>query len=211
MLRTIQGIGRALWALAFVISGASANVPDTGRSTVPRCLNVCPAGDQGFTVTVRDANDLPLGGVTVELFPGGCPGEVALLCADCSELSGYDPVRRSFVRVTNPSGQATFRLCGTVYCPAGGTNWVEVAGDGVVLGFATFLATDQDHDLDVDAADVALVSSALGSVNHPADQDCDHVVTAADVAAVNAHLGHQCSGPVPALPRSWGRLKAAYR
>jgi hypothetical protein len=197
--------------LTLLVSSAFGNVPDTGRSTVPRCLNVCPAGDLGFTVTVRDANDTPLGGVTVELYPGGCPAEVALLCADCSELSGYDSVRKSFVRVTNAGGQASFHLCGTVECPAGGTNWVEVAADGVVIGFATFLATDVDHDLDVDAADVAGITAALGGVNHPADQDCDHVITAADVAAVNAHVGHQCSGPVPVLPRSWGLLKAAYR
>jgi len=211
MLRFLCAFGVSAGALALGVTLAFGNTPDTGRSTVPRCLNVCPAGDLGFTVTVRDAFDTPVPGATVELHAGGCLDAVVQLCADCSELAGYDPAHRSFTRVTNAAGQATFHLCGTVHCPAGGTNWVEVAADGVVLGLATFAVTDLDHDLDVDAADVALVTAALGSTNHPADQDCDRVLTAADVAAVSAHSGHQCSGPVPVVPRSWGLLKAGYR
>jgi len=188
-----------------------AGIPDPRFCSVPSCLNMCPAGDLGFTVTIRDISNAPVSGSSVVLSPVGCPGQVVLLCADCSELSGYDPVNNTFTRVTNASGQATFHLCGTVYCPAGGTNWLQVSSCGIVLANATFLTTDTDHDLDVDAADVALVTAALGGVNHPADQDCDHVITAADVAAVSAHAGHHCSGVTPTLPRSWGMLKAGYR
>jgi hypothetical protein len=222
MIRSIRSA--FLGTLALLVTGAAlagpaiagspvgcSGVPDPRFSTVPSCLNTCPAGDLGFTVTIRDVSNAPLCGTTVVLSPVGCPGQVTLLCADCPELSGYDSVNKTFTRVTDANGQATFRLCGTVYCPGGGLNWVQVSASGVVLANATFLTTDPDHDLDVDAADVALVTAALGAVNHPADQDCNHVITAADVAAVSAHAGHHCSGAVPTLPRSWGMLKAGYR
>jgi hypothetical protein len=213
---------RALPLLALGLFATSARaqisgVPDPRNSTIPGCIGVCPAGDLGFTVTVRDVTNAPVSGSTVVLqvgsgFGQGCASPVIHVCADCVEASGYDPVAKSFARVSDVNGVASFHLCASLMCPAGGTRWAALVANGVVLGNVAVFNTDLDADGDVDAADVALETAATSSPYSSAnDEDCNGVVNATDIALVNAHLGHVCAERTPTLPSSWGTVKATYR
>jgi len=210
----IRTAALSISALALTVTAAFAlpvGVPDPRFSTLDACLRSCPAGDLPFTVTIRDVSNTSLPGVNVTLHLEGCSTAPALLCADCAELSGYDPVAKTFTRSTNGNGVATFHLCGTIFCPSAGPRWIMVESNGVVVGNVSSEGPDVDHDLDVDAADLALVTAALGNPSPALDQDCFGVVTQADIDVVQAHLGHHCAGPVPAVERSWGRIRATYR
>ena len=82
--------------------------------------------------------------------------------------------------------------------------------DGVILATpTTFLSPDQDGNLVVDGADMALVEAKLGTHDPTADFDFDGTVTEADRGIAQAHYGHLASGngPVPVLAGTWGRLK----
>jgi hypothetical protein len=207
MLRRVAGLAMPLLSLALFATAALAGVPDPRFSIVPNCFGICPAGDESFSIVVRDVNNGGVAGSTVVLDLGACPGAIVALCGDCAEPSGYNPITRQILRVTDSNGVAAFHLCGSIYCPSGAARWVQVSASGVVLQYSTFVTPDLDGDGDVDAQDVALATAAAGTATAQADEDCSGAVDAADVGVVNAHLGHHCSGVVPA----WGTVKAVYR
>jgi hypothetical protein len=200
-----------LVASLFAPATSSAAVPAPPLCTVPPCLTVCPAGDRPFSVVVRDIVGLPIPGSTVQLFLANCPDAVVALCADCAQAPGYDAGTRTFTRISDASGTATFQICGSVYCPTASSDWVQVRADGVLLRTCRFVTTDPDGDLDVDASDVALVVGAAGGPPAHYDQNCDAIVNATDADIVRTHLGHSCPGVVPAGARTWGRIKSTYR
>jgi hypothetical protein len=189
---------------------AIVGVPDPRFSTVPPCVGACPAGDLSFSVTVRDVNNAPLIGVTVALDLSTCPNVVVHACTDCAEP--YNAATKQFLRLTGVDGTATFHPCAAMYCPGGSLQWAEVSANGVVLANVAVHTTDVDADGDVDAQDVALMNGAIGGGTLPqGDEDCNLAINAADLAILNAHLGHKCTGVVPASPSTWGTLKATYR
>jgi hypothetical protein len=81
----------------------------------------------------------------------------------------------------------------------------------VLIGAPWFASLDQDGDLSVTPADVAMAQALVGSNDLRADFDGDYTVTAADVAIVQAHLGATCATPSGAQRPSWGSLKSIYR
>jgi hypothetical protein len=90
-------------------------------------------------------------------------------------------------------------ISGGGVCP-GGT--VRVYAEGVPLAFLGEPASfDQNGDLKVDAADVAIVNSKIGSQDPSADFDGDGTVTAADLAILLRHVGHASPDAAPAAPK----------
>ena len=86
---------------------------------------------------------------------------------------------------------------------------------GVVLATrSTLISPDQNGDLIVDEADVALAAGKLSTSDPTADFDFDGTVTNADLAILEEHLGHQDplhAAPTPTQPLTWGRVKSLYR
>ena len=55
------------------------------------------------------------------------------------------------------------------------------------------------------------MQALVGTSDLRADFNGDGLVTSADAAILQTHLGATCPEATPALPSTWGRLKAAYR
>ena len=108
------------------------------------------------------------------------------------------------------TGYAPFPFAGGGLCPG---DSVKVDAGGVLLRFARVVSLDQNGDLLVDADDIAIVRSKVGTTDPTADFDGDGQVTTVDVALVQEHLGHQApdAGSTAVRPATWGRLKLLYR
>jgi hypothetical protein len=188
-------------AAAAVIMGLApaprADVPDAGQSTVDPCLIVCPLGDVTFTVVVRNAVGLPipLSLVQVNFCAGNASRCDPLTVCQAGGLTGLDG------RVV-----LSFMAGGISATP------VEIHADGLLLASRPIASPDQDGDLVVDAADIAIAQAKLGTADPTMDLDCDQgVVDQADLDAQAAHVGHQCDQKVPARPETWDRVKRLYR
>jgi hypothetical protein len=183
------------FSLLLVASGSLAAVPSPATSVVPHLVG-CPAGDLGFTVLVRDAASNPVTGSTVILSFASCPS-----FTHCSEsFPGYvwNPAARTAAAVTDSAGQATFSIHQGGVCTS-----VSVSADGVPLGTRSFASTDQNSDLQVNPADVALVLEKLGTNDGTADFDGNGLVDTVDVSVVLAHAGHIC-GETPSTGANAG-------
>jgi hypothetical protein len=182
-----------------LLSAPSANaaVPDPLRSQVDPCLVVCPAGDFTFHVVVRDVANVPIAGATVVVNLCNCPS-VHLCSGPCDVLATSDA-----------AGNAFFQIKGGGICPGG---VASVTADGVLLASRTVASPDQDGDLSVTSADIAIISGKLLLPYDPgADLDCDGTVSNADVSIASSHSSHNCQGVVPTEGQSWGKVKAIYR
>lgn len=200
----------ALALLILSTSGvpAASGVPSPANSSVPACLVACPAGDVAFHVVVRDIASIPIAGSTVEVDLSECPG--LAFCPTQGPGVTYDPTSHRARMFTNSSGVADLRLKLGGACAAG----ARVYADGVMLSSSLLpvASPDQNADLLVSNADLAIATALLGTSDPRADFDCDGTVTAADLAWLsNQHGGHSCDNVVPARPASWGRLKLHYR
>lgn len=184
-----------LLALVFCSSPAVAAVPDPGHSAMDACLIVCPNGDFAFHVKVRDIAGNPIGN-----------SAVAINLCNCGSVIVCPGVSCVVQAVTNVAGDATFNIKAGGVC----TSSAVITADGVVLGSRVVASPDQNGDLFVDAADVAIAVGKIGFADPTADLDCDGVVTPADVTIIGAHQEHNCS-PVPTATQSWGHVKAIYR
>lgn len=181
-------------------------------SSADPALVLCPAGDLEFHADARIA-------------PGVLAFRVFQILLDITDATGLrlagaqpDPAcqlatyggRDYALQSCSPMGHAVFRLsgggCGTgVVLPVGNSH------DAVVLATpTTFLSPDQDGNLFVDGADLALVEAKLGTHDPTADFDFDGTVTEGDQSIAQAHFGHLASGsgPVAARRGTWGRLKS---
>jgi hypothetical protein len=176
---------------------ANANVPSPPNSQVDPCLVICPAGDFTFHVVVRDIANVPIAGATVVINLCNCPS-VHLCSGPCDVLVS-----------TDAAGNASFQIKGGGLCP-GGT--ASVTADGVLLATRTVASPDQDGDLSVTSADIAIISGKLLLPYDPgADLNCDGLVNSTDVAIATSHSDHNCQGIVPTEGQSWGKVKAIYR
>ena len=191
--------------LLALATSANAGVPDPRMSTVPTCWTFDPSGDLSVTVTVRDVNNAPVANSTVWIDLCTCPS--IHLCPPSPE-DGYTVVGCTVKKVTNAAGQATFALRGGGGC-AGSAPFFA---DGVLLANVTTIASpDQDGNLVVNAADVALLAAKHGSSDRTGDLTCNGNVDEADDAVQVAHLGHACANQTPTLPTSWGHVRSLYR
>ena len=185
---------------------APSGVPSGPNSTIPACVVASPDGTFLSTITVRDIALNPVSGSSVELNFSACAVFVpcSFPCAGCT----VSPTLHTVRKFTDVNGVASFdlRMGGT--CPS---ERVTIYADGVLLGTAAFSALDQNGDLSVTGADMILVQAAQLSGDLSADFDCSGTVTVTDLTIANAHVGVTCNGVVPAMRRSWGTLKGAYR
>ncbi len=184
-------------SLVVAVPSTAVAIPDPTTSTVDPCLIICPLGDFTFNVTVRDPASNPVANSTVQI--DFCPTPSVHLCLvpPCT-VSG----------ITNAAGAVSFSIRG------GGISAtpVTIRADGVLLGTRPVASPDQDGNQTVNGADQAIGNGKLGAADPTMDLDCDQgVVDAQDLAVQQAHLGHTCSGPTPAKPGTWGRIKTIYR
>jgi hypothetical protein len=175
---------------------AWAKCPEPKYSYLAPCLIACPAGDSVFVTLPRDWAQNPEGGEEITLDFSNCPG------FRLSPLSGGEPYTidstgRQISVLTDAFGYARFPVRG------GGVHGGGLAvlrGCTHAFGTRSVASPDQDGDLIVDDADVALIESKLGTSDSTAELDCDGLVTAADVEIARAHLGHRAAALVSVLP-----------
>jgi len=164
---------------------------------VDPCLVLCPAGDFTFHVVVRDIANVPVAGASVVVNLCNCPS-VHLCSGPCDVLVTSDA-----------AGNATFNIKGGGLCPGA---VASVTADGVLLASRAVASPDQDGDLTVTAADIAIINGKLLLPYDPgADLNCDGTVNSTDVSIASSHSGHDCQGVVPTEEHSWGEVKAIYR
>ena len=178
---------------------AHAGVPDAGYSNADPNLVASPDGGFDYVVVLRDANNAPLVNVNVVLDFTGAPG--ILLCA--SQDSDHDG---KLILATDVAGRAIFHV------KAGGSSsgTVSVGTASDVIAYAHPRTTDLDGDQDVDAQDQAALAALQGTSGPAGDLDRNGVVDSADTAIETSHVGGSCTA-TPALPSTWGGLKASYR
>ncbi len=210
-MRATRTLVALLLALALPLA-ARANIPAPNSSTVDPVLVTSPDGSVIFHVTVRDFAATPVANSWVTLDFSSCP-EVTFCATSCTNCN-VNLVSRTVTVITNALGQSNFDLRaggGCAFAPGGPGVGVPVYADGVLIGRVTVAPIDQDGDLMVTAADVAVATGKIGGADPTADFDHNGTTDAADVAQVAARLGVRCPGPVPVLAPTWGRLKSIYR
>src|SRR5262249_11520718 len=141
------------------MSAARAAVPDAALSSVDPCLIVCPGGDFTFHVTVRDVAGVPIANsyVTIDL-------------CHCARVHVCPGTPCPVAMHTEAAGTANFQIKAGGVCP---DSPVSVRADGVPLRMRGVASPDQNGDLIVDAADIAVAVGKLGTSDNTADFDCD--------------------------------------
>lgn len=182
-------------------------VPSPANSTVPSCISVCPAGDRpAFTVIVRDFSGLTLSNSAVYLDACGCANShfCPLMPGDDYYVPG--PMCQP-AKITNALGRASFtpRLGGACSGP------FRVLADGVILKNPVLASIDQNGDLMVTAADVAIHAAKIGTSDLTGDFDCNGVVDQLDEEMLQEHMGHTCDASTGIRGIPWGALKVIYR
>lgn len=210
---------RRLWLTFFLCLSIAGPARAGGECVAEYCsadpaLLLCPAGDLTFHADARIA-------------PGALAFRVFEILLDVTDATGLRLAatqpnpgcvlatyggRDIAVQSCNPMGHAEYRLSGGG-CGTGAAMPIGNSHDAVILGTpVTFLSPDQDGNLVVDGADLAIIEAKLGSHDPTADFDFDGTVTEADRTIAQAHYGHLASGsgPVPVRRGTWGRLKSLY-
>jgi hypothetical protein len=195
-----------LAALPGGAAGAPAAVPSPSNSVLPSTMSSCPDGTVLTQVLVRDIANNPILGATVALDFSDCAAFQA--CDPPCDGCGIDRPGHVVRLATNSTGLAFFDLRLGGACRG---ERVKVYADGLLLGSVPYAPIDQTGDLAIGDDDVAIVSGLLGTGETSADFNGDHVVDATDLAIVRSHLGSVCIGAVPARARTWGALKTIFR
>ena len=165
-------------------------LPSPSYSSVDRCIVTCPANDSVFAVTVRYQYCLP----PHDVFPFA-NSDVVLDFSACADvvLATPDPPGLYqlgspgwVLRVTNNVGRADVPLASGGTC----SGPVKVYASGFLIASRPFVAAfDQDGDLMVTEADLALVQAKVGTSDLTADFDCDSAVTPSDYAIAATRKG----------------------
>ncbi len=160
----------------------------------------CPAGDSTFVVIVRFADGNPWAKSPIELDLCSCNG-YRLSRVGSHPYTVDSTGCEVWAQGGQQTGAALFPLAGGGLCPS---DSIAAVAEGVTLGYTRAVSLDQNGDLVVDASDVAIVQSKVGTTDLTADFDGDGQVTSADVAIVTAHLGHRAPDATtsvgPAIP-----------
>src|SRR5262245_4381066 len=163
---------------------ARADTPLPPITNIDPCIVACPLGDMNFTVEVHQWNGQPIvnGDVVLDFYP--CPSFHILEpnLPTQYELSPYNVV----LKPPDLSGRAEFPRSAGGVC----ASMVKVYCSGQLLNSRPVAAFDQNGDLGVTDADLAVVSGKIGTTDRTADFDCSGSVTAADYDIAAAHLGH---------------------
>jgi len=165
---------------------ASAGIPFASTSFVSAHIVICPAGDSMVVVVAHHADNSPWaeGPIWVEV----CDCSGLRLSAVPSSCSTPDTSHCHATMTPDLYGVVEIPISGGGLCPGGS---VRVLAGGVLLALRSEPACfDQNGDLKVDSADVAIVTSKLGTHDAGADFDGDGTVTTADLLILQAHLGH---------------------
>jgi hypothetical protein len=191
-------VGLAFLLGAFVAAPVGAGVPDAAHSFVAPRVVICPAGDSMLVVIVRHASGNPWAEGPVWADLCDCPGVRLSTIQPC----GIPDTSACHVTLMpDLNGVVEIPIAGGGLCP-GGT--ARVYADGVLLAIRPEPACfDQNGDLKVDGADVAIVNSKIGTHDPGADFDGDGTVTPADLAILLSHLGH--AAPDAAASAAAGR------
>ena len=185
----------AALVLSALATSVHANVPDPARSYIPKRLISCPAGDSTYVVFVRFFSGDPWAKSPVSLELCSCGGyRLSSIGAHPYTVDSTGCVVS--MQGSRQTGAALFPLAGGGLCP---DDSILVEAEGVPLGYTHVVSLDQNGDLMVDATDVALVQSKVGTDDPTADFDGDGQVTTADVAIVTAHLGHHAADATTAV------------
>src|SRR5262245_44334253 len=145
-----------LVAVTLAISGrAHAGPPAASTSTLDPVIVTCPAGDVVFTVVTRHADYVPW-----------AEGPVTLTFCGCSGFS----LESRTTYTTNGDGCSTWKTPdpdGTSRFPvaAGGAcgSPIRIDAGNFALGYRPVASLDQDGDLVVSSADIAIIQSKLGT------------------------------------------------
>lgn len=190
---------------------ASAAVPSPVNSSLPPCMVLCPLGDIGFTVVVRDLANNAIAGSSVTIDLSAC--SAAFICSALpTDPYSINLPARTIRAFTGVNGSVTFpaRIGGT-----GAAGCVRVFADGVLLRQFALASPDQDGEgtvVSIIGMDDAIFASKLGTSDPTADFNCDGDVDVNDEQIFFAHHSHSCFGFVDAARRgTWGTLKAHYR
>ena len=196
-----------LIAVSATVCAAGANVPSLD-SYVDPCLVACPAGELVFHVVVRDFSHNPVANSVVLIDFCGCPGVTLCPVSTTDPYGRFGPCQ-IFV-VSDVAGRADFAIRAGGGCASLGA---RVYADGILIAQRNVASPDQNGNLMVELADLALAQAKRGSADPTADFDCDGLVTDTDVDSVVPHGKHHCppTDPTPATRRSWGALKTIYR
>jgi len=210
---------KTVWTLVFTMLLLGAAIAHAGAPSVPEysdvdsALVMCPGGDLPFHVVARIAPGVLAFRVTgVYIDITDCTGlrlSGEQTNVGCSVFTAQSRVY-VYQTVTLSLGDVMFWLRGGG-CGTGMAIPVMDDAHGTVLRVrTTFLSPDQNGDLVVDPADLAIAEAKLGTADPTADFDYDGVVTQADLDFLRAHLGHHDSSlqPTAARATSWGRIKA---
>ena len=181
---------------------ATTNTPNSGNCYFDKCLVTCPANDSVYTVVVHDPMNVPVPNSDVVLDFSFC-GNVVL--AESDPPGQYVLGPGTVLRTANSLGRADFPLASGGTC---GPAQIKVYASGNLLGSRPFVAAfDQDGDLAVTEADLALVQAKVGTSDRTADFNCDSAVTPSDYAIAATHLGHvhpSVLGVVPGVEAGFG-------
>lgn len=206
----IASVLRGFLVVAAVAAAASAHaaVPSAARSIIPDCIPTAIDGILMTRIVVRDFADNAVGNSVVFISYADCPE-----FQPCPTLVGVDSytldtVNKRFVAVSDVDGKVIVYLRGGGGCA---THPFQILADGVPLGARREASDDQNGDHVVDATDIALITSKVGTSDLTGDLTCDGVVDGDDVSIVQSRNGTICEGPVPARPQSWGSVKILYR
>jgi hypothetical protein len=195
------------------LAGSTAEAGCPWSSTADARVVVCPAGDVPFRIDVLRG-------------PVPQPGEwTGIGFPQCSSLRFAEPDGSESYQIfadgfrwqrADANGISIFRLRAGGTCTGDvsidiGCDGSPVPGGTPRLVRAGATSPDQNGDLLVDHADLAMIEGKIGSADRTGDLDGNGAVTVHDVEYARAHLGHASAQPTPAVTGSWGRLKSVYR
>jgi len=201
----------ALLAMLPLQTDVFAKGPDPALSYEDPCIVACPGGDSTFVVAMRNAANIPTDPYEWSVFLDfcGCPD------LHVAPTTDHDPY------VTTRGGCMPYMAQGqdalTMFPLRLGGRCAEARVFGgrdslpyILLAYRPVATFDQNGDLTVDDADIALIAAKVGTNDRTADFDCDGAVTDADVEIARGHLGHTAL-ITAVLTHSWGHLKTIYR